>query len=58
MDYSVIQEMFQKMREENDDEYWLFMSGEIPEDLPSGNEESNLVKPTDSESQDDDDLLF
>jgi len=62
MDYSIIQEMRQKRREEIDDEYWLFMSGEMSEEQEEqlafpGYTESNLARPTDSESQDDD-LLF
>jgi len=62
MDYSIIQEMRQKRREEIDDEYWLFMSGEMSEEQEEqlafpGHTESNLARPTDSESQDDD-LLF
>lgn len=55
--------MRQKRREEIDDEYWLFMSGEMSEEQEEqlafpGHTESNLARPTDSESQDDDDLLF
>lgn len=65
MDYlSIIQEIFQKIREEQDDEYWLdiLCSGDEPdfgENFPAENWEaqSNLEK-TDKVQDNDDDLAF
>lgn len=55
MDYSIMQEMFQKIREQNDDEYWLDILAEMPKEEQLalfGTAKSNLSKPNSYELQD------